>query len=71
MELSEYLIQNRSRIFDELFSLISIPSVSAQTEHKTDMVHCAQRWQELLLQLGMDKADVMPTDGNSVVFAEK
>jgi acetylornithine deacetylase/succinyl-diaminopimelate desuccinylase-like protein len=71
MELSDYLLQNRSRIFDELFSLISIPSVSAQSEHKSDMLRCAQRWQELLLQLGMDKADVMPTDGNPVVFAEK
>jgi acetylornithine deacetylase/succinyl-diaminopimelate desuccinylase-like protein len=71
MELSEYFTQNRSRIFDELFSLISIPSVSAQTEHKDDMLRCAKRWQELLLQLGMDKSDVMPTDGNPVVFAEK
>lgn len=71
MELSAFLSQNKTRIVDELFSLIAIPSVSAQSEHKPDMFRCAERWKELLLQLGMDKAEVMPTAGNPVVFAEK
>lgn len=71
MELSTYLSQNESRILNELFSLIAIPSVSAKSEHKPDMIRCAERWRELLLQLGMDKAEVMPTEGNPVVFAEK
>ncbi|WP_068705797.1 dipeptidase [Paludibacter jiangxiensis] len=71
MELSEYLSKNKQRIFDELFSLIAIPSVSAKSEHKPDMQKCAKRWQELLKQLGMDRVEVMPTEGNPVVFAEK
>ena len=71
MELTDHLSQNESRILDELFSLIAIPSVSAQSEHKPDMLKCAGRWRELLLQLGMDTTEVMPTDGNPVVFAEK
>lgn len=71
MELTDYLSRNESRIFDELFSLIAIPSVSAQSEHQPDMHRCAERWKELLLQLGMDKAEVMLTAGNPVVFAEK
>lgn len=71
MELSIYLSQNESRILNELFSLIAIPSVSAKSEHKPDMIRCAERWKGLLLELGMDRAEVMPSDGNPVVFAEK
>ena len=35
------------------------------------MVRCAERWRELLLAAGADKAEVMPTDGNPVVYGEK
>jgi acetylornithine deacetylase/succinyl-diaminopimelate desuccinylase-like protein len=71
MTLSSFLSDNESRILSELFSLLSIPSVSAKAEHKPDMQRCAERWSELLLQVGMDRAEVLPTAGNPVVFAEK
>ena len=35
------------------------------------MVRCAERWKELILAAGADKAEVMPTDGNPVVYGEK
>lgn len=71
MTIQSYISANESRFFDELFSLIRIPSVSAQPEHKGDMIACANRWQELLLAAGADRAEVMTTDGNPVVYAEK
>ena len=58
-------------MLEELFSLIRIPSVSAQPAHKEDMLRCAERWKELLLQAGVDKAEIMPSDGNPMVYAEK
>ena len=58
-------------MLDELFSLIRIPSISAQPEHKDDMLACAQRWRQLLLEAGADEAHVMPSAGNPVVFAQK
>ena len=70
-DVKEYIGQNRERFLEELFSLIRIPSVSAEAEHKDDMVRCAERWRELLLAAGADKAEVMPTDGNPVVYGEK
>ena len=70
-DLKEYIEQNRERFLEELFSLIRIPSISAESEHKDDMVRCAERWRELLLAAGADKAEVMPTDGNPVVYGEK
>lgn len=67
----DYLKENESRFLEELFSLIRIPSISALPEHKADMVRCAERWKELLLQAGADHAEVMPSEGHPLVFAEK
>lgn len=67
----DYLNENEPRFLDELFSLIRIPSISALPEHKADMVRCAERWKELLLQAGADHAEVMPSEGHPLVFAEK
>ena len=58
-------------MLDELFSLIRIPSISAQPEHRDDMLACAERWAQLLLAAGADEALVMPSQGNPVVFAQK
>lgn len=71
MELKQYLAQHQSRMLDELFSLIRIPSISAQSEHHDDMLACAQRWTQLLLEAGADEAMVMPSAGNPMVFAQK
>ena len=71
MEIKAYIKENEQRFLDELFSLIRIPSVSAQPEHKADMTACANRWKELLLAAGADKAEVMSSDGNPLVYGEK
>ena len=69
--MKQYIEQNRERFFDELFSILRIPSISAKQENKPDMVRCAQRLKELLLEAGADMAQVMPTSGNPVVFGRK
>ncbi|MCQ2286258.1 MAG: dipeptidase [Bacteroidales bacterium] len=69
--LQEYIEQNKERFLEELFSLLRIQSISSQESHKADMVACANRWKELILEAGADRCEVMPTDGNPVVFAEK
>lgn len=71
MSVQSYIKSNKDRFLEELFSLIRIPSVSAKQEHKPDMAVCAQRWTEILLSSGADKAVVMPTEGNPVVYGEK
>lgn len=71
MDTRKYIADHRDRIFDELFSLLRIPSISALPEHRDDMLHCADRWRELLLAAGADRAEVMPTSASPVVFAEK
>ena len=69
--MKQYISQNKERFFNELFSILRIPSISAKQENKPDMERCAQRLKELLLEAGADMAQVMPTSGNPVVFGQK
>lgn len=71
MEIKTYIQENESRFLEELFSLIRIPSISALPSHKDDMLACAERWKQLLLEAGVDEAMVMPSSGNPLVFAQK
>ena len=66
-----YIDQNKDRFISELFELLRIPSISAVSEHKPDMQRCAEWLAAALVKAGADRADVMPTDGNPVVYAEK
>ena len=69
--MKKYIEQNRERFFEELFSILRIPSISAKQENRPDMQRCAERLRELLLEAGADMAEVMPTSGNPVVFGQK
>ena len=69
--MKEYIAHHEERFLNELFSLLRIPSISAEPSHHADMVRCADLWRELLLQAGADEAEVMPSDGNPLVFAQK
>ena len=69
--MKEYIEQNKERFFEELFSLLRIPSISAKAEHKEDMRRCAERLAILLMEAGADFAEVSPSDGNPVVYGEK
>ncbi|MCD8312705.1 MAG: M20/M25/M40 family metallo-hydrolase, partial [Bacteroidales bacterium] len=71
MEIKEYIEKNKERFFEELFSVLRIPSVSSQEAHRPDMVRCAERLVELLKEAGCERAEVCPTKGHPVVFAEK
>ena len=81
MTIQDYIAANRERFIEEWSSLIRIPSVSCQAEHKPDMLRCANRWRELLLEAGCQKAEVIaassnsecseaPSAGNPFVYAE-
>ena len=69
--MKDYIEQNKERFYEELFSLLRIPSISAKAEHKGDMRRCAERLAVLLMEAGADFAEVSPSDGNPVVYGEK
>ena len=66
-----YITENRERFLEELFEVLRIPSISAQSSHKEDMVHCAEHLAKALAVAGADSTEVIPTEGNPVVYAEK
>jgi len=70
-KVKKYIEEHKERFVGELFDVLRIPSVSAQSEHKEDMVRCAEHLAAALVKAGADHAEVMPTEGNPVVFGEK
>ena len=70
MEIRNYIQEEMPRIREEWASLIRIPSISCKEEHKADMLRCAERWRELLLAAGAQHAEVMPSEGNPMVYGE-
>ncbi len=70
-EINNYVKTNEKRFLEELFELIRIPSISSLPDHKDDMYRAAEKWKEILLAAGADKAEVMETDGNPVTYGEK
>ena len=69
-EIQKYIAANEPKIMEDLFSLIRIPSISALPEHHDDMLACAQRWAQLLLEAGVEEALVMPSKGTRL-FRQK
>lgn len=70
-DLNNYIEANKERFLNELFELISIPSISSESEHKQDMYRCAEKWVELMKSAGADRARVYETKGNPVAYGEK
>lgn len=69
--IRNYIDTNKDRFIEELFGLIRIPSISSLVENRPDMIRAAEYWKQALLNAGADRAEVMPTDGNPVVYGEK
>jgi acetylornithine deacetylase/succinyl-diaminopimelate desuccinylase-like protein len=67
----DYLDAHKDRFLDELMELLRIPSVSARSEHKGDMKKCAEAVRKHFLDAGASKAEIYPTDGHPVVYAER
>jgi acetylornithine deacetylase/succinyl-diaminopimelate desuccinylase-like protein len=69
--VQQFIEENKSKILEELFGLLKIPSVSAKPEHKKDMKAAAEYLTRSLLNAGADKALIMETAGIPVIYGEK
>lgn len=65
----DYLKRNQARFVAELCAFLRFPSVSAQPQHKTDMLACAEWLAEHCRHIGLD-ARVCPTKGHPIVLAK-
>jgi len=67
----DYQLANKDRFLEELLELLRIPSISARSEHRDDMVKCAEAVRLRLQEAGADKTAVYTTEGHPVVYGEK
>ena len=69
--MKDYLEKNKERFLDELMALLRIPSISADSNYKKDMLQCAEAVKESLLKAGADRVEIFPTKGHPIVYGEK
>ncbi len=69
--IKNYIQENKERFLEELFDLLRVPSISSMAQHKPDMQKAAEKYVEALLAAGCDTAEIYPTKGHPVVFAQK
>jgi acetylornithine deacetylase/succinyl-diaminopimelate desuccinylase-like protein len=68
-DLDAYLTEHDARIRQELHDFLRIPSISARSEHRTDMVRAADWLASSMAGLGLT-ASVIPTPGHPIVLGE-
>ncbi len=66
-----FIQENKQRFLDELMEWLKIPSVSADPAHKPDMLEAAAFLKKKMEAAGVDKAEIIPTAGHPIVYAEK
>jgi acetylornithine deacetylase/succinyl-diaminopimelate desuccinylase-like protein len=69
--MKAYLEKNKERFLNELMQLLRIPSISADSNYKNDMLKCAQAVKESLLKAGADRVEIFETKGHPIVYGEK
>lgn len=70
MDYQAYFQNNRETHLKELGELLAIPSISALSEHKQDVLKAAEWVADSLRRAGMENVEVHPTNGHPVVYAE-
>ncbi|WP_149241316.1 dipeptidase [Dyadobacter sp. 32] len=69
--MNNYIAQNRDRFLNELLDLLRIPSVSADSKFKGDMIKAAEYVRDRMAEAGADRVEIYPTPGHPVVYGEK
>lgn len=67
----EYIEQHQLRFLNELFDLLRIPSVSADSKHKGDVRKAAEFVKAKLIEAGAGTVELVETKGHPIVFGEK
>lgn len=67
----DYIKQNEQRFLDELFDLLRIPSISADSAFKGDVQRAAEFVSDRMKEAGADNVQIFPTAGHPIVYGEK
>ena len=69
--IKEYIKSNKERFLEELFELLKIQSVSADSKFKNEVDKAADWLVNEFQKLELDKVEKIKTKGHPIVFAEK
>lgn len=67
----EFIEQNKERFVQELFDLLRIPSISADSAYRDDVLRTADAVAENLKKAGADTVEICETPGYPIVYGEK
>ena len=66
-----YIESNKDRFIEELFELLRMPSISADSAYKGDVIKTAEYVADKLKSAGADSVQLFETAGNPIVYGEK
>ncbi len=66
-----YIAENKQRFIDELIELLKIPSISADSAYKSDVIKTAQLVKSSLEKAGCTTVEICDTPGNPIVYGER
>lgn len=69
-QVNEYFEKNRDTHLNEMKEFLSIPSISALSEHKADMQKAAEWLSNSFKEAGLENISIEPTAGHPVVYAD-
>ncbi|WP_298892826.1 dipeptidase [uncultured Psychroserpens sp.] len=69
--IQSYIEEHKDRFLNELIELLKIPSVSADSAYKNDVIKTAEAIKISLEDAGCDTVEICETDGFPIVYGEK
>jgi acetylornithine deacetylase/succinyl-diaminopimelate desuccinylase-like protein len=68
--INQWVDANQTRLLEELFQFIRIPSISTLPEHKADVARAAQFTADALKTAGLENIEIIPTDRHPLIYAD-
>jgi acetylornithine deacetylase/succinyl-diaminopimelate desuccinylase-like protein len=69
--IQNYINEHKDRFISELMDMLRIPSVSADSKYKEDVIRNAEFIKNSLIAAGADKVEICQTPGHPIVYGEK
>lgn len=69
--INSYITEHKQRFLDELIELLKIPSISADSAYKQEVLTTADAVKASLEKAGCDHVEICETEGYPIVFGEK
>ncbi|MGF1555269.1 dipeptidase [Paucihalobacter sp.] len=69
--IKNFINNHKETFINELIELLKIPSISADSAYKNDVLNTAEVVKLRLQEAGCDLVEIHPTDGYPIVYAEK